>query len=181
MSRRTQKLFIGLVVSILIISLKTFIIPPQKTQVPVKKVLSTTTSTSSAVLKIVDGDTVDVSVNGVKTKIRVIGINTPETVDPRKSVECFGKEASDKAKSILLNQTVTLKSDSTQSDKDKYGRSLRYITLPDGSDYGLSMIREGYAYEYTYEVPYEKQSEYKNAQKEAEKNKMGLWADGICK
>ena len=180
-SRRTQKLLIGLVASLLVIAIKTFLTPPPKSPLPAQNVLSSVTSSSSAVLKVVDGDTLDVNIDGVKTKIRVIGINTPETVDPRKSVECFGKEASDKAKSILTGQSVALKNDPTQSDADKYGRFLRYIALPDGSDYGLKMIKEGYAYEYTYDIPYQRQNEYKAAQKEAENDKVGLWADGICK
>src|SRR4051794_19966293 len=57
--------------------------------------------TQAAIVKVVDGDTVDVSLNGKTTRVRLIGINTPETVDPRKTIECFGNEASAKAKEIL--------------------------------------------------------------------------------
>ncbi len=178
-SKRTQKLLIGFVISLLIIAVKTFL-PPVKPSVSTQNVLSVNSS-SSAVLKVIDGDTLDVSVNGAKTKVRIIGINTPETVDPRKSVECFGKEASDKAKSILNGKSVILRNDPTQSDKDKYGRVLRYVILPDGTDFGLLMIKGGYAYEYTYEVPYENQKLYKDAQRQAQTEKVGLWGDGICK
>jgi micrococcal nuclease len=143
------------------------------------------TSTSSAilqipVLKVVDGDTIDVLINGNKQAVRILGINTPETVDPRKTVQCFGKQASDEAKSLLTGKTVDLTNDPTQDDRDKYGRLLRYVTLPDGSDFGLTMIQMGFAYEYTYDVPYVRQKEYKNAQKEAENIKTGLWADDAC-
>ena len=115
------------------------------------------------VLKVVDGDTVSVDINGITETIRIIGINTPETVDPRKEVECFGKEASDKAKALLEGEYVSLAVDDTQENRDKYNRLLRYVYLADGSDYGKHMIENGYAYEYTYQIPYQHQSEYRNA------------------
>ena len=132
------------------------------------------------VVKVIDGDTFDVEVDGQTKRIRVIGINTPEVVDPRKPVECFGKEASEKAKSILLGKKVYLERDPTQGDTDKYGRLLRYVFLEDGADFGLLMIKQGYAYEYTYNIPYKYQNEYKQAQKQAEEAKIGLWADEAC-
>lgn len=129
------------------------------------------------VVKVVDGDTIDVNIDGVVERIRIIGINTPETVDPRKPVECFGVEASNKAKSLLSNKEVRLEADTTQGDRDKYSRLLRYVFLQDNTDFGLKMIQEGYAYEYTYNTSYRYQSTYKDAQKYAEKNKLGLWGD----
>ena len=63
------------------------------------------------VLKVVDGDTIHVSANGQKLKIRMIGLDTPETVDPRKPVQCFGREASAQAKTILGGQSVYLETD----------------------------------------------------------------------
>lgn len=152
---------------------------------PTKKVLSLqeqkqTAIAQTQVAKVIDGDTIEVLVNGKKEKVRVIGINTPETVDPRRPVECFGKEASSYAKSLFSDKTVKLESDPTQADRDKYGRLLRYVFLPDGTDFGLTMIKEGYAYEYTYDIPYKYQDEYKIAQKEAESLKKGLWSDTTC-
>lgn len=137
-------------------------------------------ATTSKVIKVVDGDTVTVETNGVRETIRIIGINTPETVDPRKPVECFGQEASARAHELLDNQTVTLEADSTQGESDKYDRLLRYIFLSNGSDFGKQMISEGYAYEYTYSTPYKYQQDYKTSQSDAEKAKRGLWADGAC-
>lgn len=137
-------------------------------------------STTSKVIKVVDGDTVTVETNGVRETIRVIGINTPETVDPRKPVECFGQEASSRAHELLDNQTVTLEADSTQGERDKYDRLLRYVFLSNGSDFGKQMISEGYAYEYTYSTPYKYQQDYKTSQSDAENAKRGLWADGAC-
>lgn len=137
--------------------------------------------TEAKVVKVVDGDTLDVSYNGKTERIRVIGINTPETVDPRKPVECFGQKASDMAKEYLSGQTVWLEADPTQGERDKYSRLLRYIWTDDDSvDYGKVIIATGYAYEYTYNTPYKYQAIYKQAQKEAEAGKKGLWADNAC-
>lgn len=132
------------------------------------------------VTKVVDGDTIDVLLNGTKEKIRIIGLNTPETVDPRRGVQCFGREASNFAKQTLTGKSVYLESDPTQSDRDKYGRLLRFVFLKDGTDFGKLLIQEGYGHEYTYDIPYKYQSEYKKAQQQAQKNKKGLWAENVC-
>lgn len=128
-----------------------------------------------SVTRVVDGDTIDVIIEGKTERLRLIGIDTPETVDPRKPVQCFGKEASKKAKQLLSNKTVKLESDPTQGERDKYGRLLRYVVLPDGQSFNKLMISEGYAYEYTYSTPYKYQTEYKQAQKDARIAKRGLW------
>jgi micrococcal nuclease len=133
-----------------------------------------------SVVKVVDGDTIDVDIDGQVKRVRIIGINTPEVVDLRREVECFGKQASEKAKNILQKKKVRLEKDPTQGEADKYGRLLRFVFLEDGTDFGLLMIKEGYAYEYTYNLPYKYQQQYKNAQKEAQENKKGLWEDNIC-
>lgn len=135
---------------------------------------------ASKVITVVDGDTVKVELDGVHETLRIIGLNTPETVDPRKPVECFGQEASNKAKELLDGQFVTLEADTTQGERDKYGRLLRYVFLPDGTDFGKWMISQGFAYEYTYSVGYKYQQDYKAAQREAESAQRGLWADGVC-
>jgi micrococcal nuclease len=133
------------------------------------------------VIKVVDGDTIDVEINGVEERIRIIGINSPESVDPGKPVECFANEASNKAKELLENKSVTLEADNTQTNKDKYNRLLRHIFLEDGTNFAETIIRDGHAYEYTYDLPYKYQSEYKRAEKEARENKRGLWADDTCR
>jgi micrococcal nuclease len=131
------------------------------------------------VTDIVDGDTIKVTIDGTTETLRIIGINTPETVDPRRPVQCFGKEASDKAKELLDGQYVTLERDMTQDNRDKYGRLLRFVFI-NGDDYGKEMIREGYAYEYTYNIPYKYQAEYKEAQRRAKGEGNGLWRSGVC-
>ncbi len=133
-----------------------------------------------AVTKVVDGDTIDVNINGTTERLRLIGIDTPEVVDPRKPVECFGREASKKASEILLNQKVRLESDPTQNDRDKYNRLLRYVYREDGLFYNKWIIENGYAHEYTYVIPYKFQTEFQQAESYARKNKLGLWGPDAC-
>ena len=129
------------------------------------------------VTRVVDGDTIEVSLNGKKEMVRLIGIDAPETVDPRKTIECFGKEASEKTKEILNGKIITLESDPTQGNRDKYGRLLRYVFINELNINKL-MISEGFAHEYTYQSnPYKYQSEFENAQKQAKKSRVGLWSE----
>lgn len=141
-------------------------------------VLSTTTP--YRVVKVVDGDTIDLSIDGETRRVRLIGINSPESVDPRRAVECFGKEASSHAKEILTGGEVKVKSDPSQGLFDKYDRVLLYIYLSNGTLFNERMIEDGYAYEYTYNKPYKYQKVFKVAQMNAEKNMRGLWAKETC-
>lgn len=133
------------------------------------------------VTKVIDGDTIVVSIGENEETLRQIGIDTPETVDPRKGIQCFGIEASNKAKELLLGKSVYLESDSSQGERDKYQRLLRYVILPDGENFGLTMIREGYAHEYTYDLPYRYQPDFKAAEKNASENNLGLWNPEACR
>lgn len=132
------------------------------------------------VLKVVDGDTVHIEIAGKKETVRLIGINTPETVDPRRPVECFGKEASNKAKELLEGKKVRIETEASQGERDKYGRLLGYVFREDGLFVNNYLVTEGYAYEYTYNLPYKYQSEFKAAQHVAEKSGKGLWAPSVC-
>ena len=144
------------------------------------------TSSRFHVVKVVDGDTVDISQGeqGEEReevfRLRLIGINTPETVDPRRAVQCFGKEASNKAKELLTGSTVRVELDSSQGMYDKYDRVLAYLILPDGTIFNEQMIREGYAYEYTYNAPYKYQKQFKTAEQKAKKEEVGLWSAQTC-
>jgi micrococcal nuclease len=132
------------------------------------------------VIKVTDGDTIHVRIDGKNITIRMIGIDTPETVDPRKPVQCFGKEASNHAHQLLDGTTVYLEQDASQGDYDKYNRLLRYIWLADGRMFNQVMIAEGYAFEYTYNVPYKYQSQFKDAQRNAQNQQIGLWSPTTC-
>jgi endonuclease YncB( thermonuclease family) len=133
-----------------------------------------------SVTSVVDGDTVKVNINGTVETLRLIGMDTPETVDPRKPVQCFGKEASNKAKELLVGTKVRLEKDSTQGELDKYGRTLAYVYREDGLFYNKYMIEQGYAHEYTYNTPYKYQAEFKAAQKSAQESLRGLWSPSTC-
>lgn len=133
------------------------------------------------VTKVIDGDTIKVEFNGEKHTVRIIGLDTPETVHPQKPVECFGVEASNFAKAMLEGKTVVLQTDPTQSTKDVYQRLLRYVIQEDGTDFGYTMIKNGYGLEYTYDSnPYVKQEAYIQAQKAAQTNELGLWSADAC-
>lgn len=129
------------------------------------------------VSKVVDGDTIQIE--GGQT-IRLIGIDTPETVDSRRPVGCFGKEASNQAKSLLSGKVVILQKD--VSETDKYHRLLRYIFLPldNGqilfvNDY---LVREGFAKVLTYPPDVKYNEQFRQAERQAREQKRGLW--GKC-
>ncbi len=135
--------------------------------------------------RVVDGDTIVVKVGTTSEKLRLIGLDTPEVVDPRKPVQCFGKEASAEMHKIADGQSVRLEYDPSQGRYDKYGRTLAYAWVnansrPEGILLNLTMIAEGFGHEYTYRYPYKYQTEFKAAEKTAREMKKGLWADGAC-
>ena len=132
------------------------------------------------VLRVVDGDTIHVLLNNKDVTIRMIGIDTPETVDPRKPVQCFGKEASNHARQLLDGTIVYLEQDTSQGDYDKYNRLLSYIWMSDGRLFNQVMIAEGYAFEYTYNLPYNYQTQFKSAQRNAQDKQLGLWSPNTC-
>lgn len=132
------------------------------------------------VVKVIDGDTIDVSINGKTERIRLIGVDTPETVDPRKPVQCFGQEASAKMHKLLDGKKVLLESDQSQGDKDKYNRLLRYVFTEENINVAQELISSGFAHEYTYNLSYKYQKGFKEAQQFAEKNALGLWAPDAC-
>lgn len=132
------------------------------------------------VVAVIDGDTIDIDQNGKTERLRLIGIDTPETKDPRKPVQCFAKEASEQAHKLLDGKQVRLEADPSQNNRDKYDRLLRYVYLEDGTSYNKQIILDGYAHEYTYNVPYTYQAEYKQAQKDAETAQRGLWSPSTC-
>lgn len=133
------------------------------------------------VLSVVDGDTIKVDIDGKTETLRLIGLDTPETLDPRKPVQCFATEASNKAKEILTDKNVRLEADPTQGERDIYDRLLRYIFLEDGTFYNKLMIEEGYAHEYTYQSnPYKYQLEFIDAENQARQAERGLWNRATC-
>lgn len=127
------------------------------------------------VQKFDDGDTIMVDMNGVEEKIRFIGVDTPETKDPRKAVQCFGKAASEFTKGLIGTQQVRLESDQLNTNRDRYNRLLRYVYLPDGTLVNGKIIEEGYGFAYT-GFPFSKMDEFKQLQVTAREQNKGLWA-----
>jgi endonuclease YncB( thermonuclease family) len=134
------------------------------------------TPTMANVSRVIDGDTIEVSIDGDLHKIRYIGIDTPETVDPQKLIECFGKEASDKNRSLVEGKTVRLEKD--VSETDQYGRLLRYVWIGD-TMINAELVRLGYAQVSTYPPDVKYQDLFLRLQTEAGEAERGLW--GKCK
>lgn len=128
-----------------------------------------------AVTSVSDGDTFKVRRAGKIETVRMIGIDTPETKDPRKPVQCFGKAASDKTKSLLTGRAVRLEADPADSDRDKYNRLLRYVYLPDGTFVNRYLVENGYAFAYTL-FPFTKIEEFRGYERSAREHNAGLWA-----
>lgn len=124
---------------------------------------------SVKVTRVIDGDTIEIEGG---ERVRYIGIDTPETVDPRKPVQCFGVEASKKNKELVEGQKVRLEKDVT--DRDKYNRLLRYVWAGD-TFVNLELVKQGFAQSYSYPPDIKYQDRFVAAQKEAREAKRGLW------
>ncbi len=129
------------------------------------------------VTRVIDGDTIEIE-GGLK--VRLLGIDTPETKDPRKSVQCFGKEAANETRRLIQGKYVILEKD--VSETDKYQRLLRYVFLPleDGrvlfvNDY---LLREGFARILNYPPDVKFAEQFFKAQENAKREDLGLW--GAC-
>lgn len=132
------------------------------------------------VSRVVDGDTIKILTSYGEDTIRLIGIDSPETLDPRKPVQCFGNEATREMIKLVWGKNIQLEADSTQGERDKYGRLLRFIFLEDGTPINKTMIERGYAFEYTYAAPYKYRDEYIAAEEYARTNQLGLWNPSVC-
>lgn len=155
---------------------------------PISFATTTPIATSSAaqgvegekayVAKVVDGDTIELGNGKV---VRFIGIDTPETVDPRRPVGCFGKEASNETKKLLSGKEVILQKD--VSETDKYKRLLRYVflTLENGQTLFVNdyLVREGFAKVLTYPPDVKFNEQLRIAERLAKEGEKGLW--GRCK
>lgn len=124
------------------------------------------------VVRVVDGDTINVEIHGKVEPVRYIGIDTPETVDPRKPVQCFGVEASKKNKELVEGKMVRLEKDIT--DRDKYDRLLRYVWVDD-TLINQALVEQGFAKSYSYPPDVKYQDKFVAAEKQARDNKLGLW------
>lgn len=127
-----------------------------------------------SVKRVVDGDTI-VLENG--ERVRLIGVDTPETKHPKKAVEYFGKEASAFTKRMCQGKTVRLEFDQANTHlghKDKYGRTLAYIFLDDGTFLNAEIVKQGYGFAYT-RFPFRYLEEFRKNEREAREQGRGLW------
>ena len=95
-------------------------------------------------------------------------------------MQCFGKEASARASALLSGKNVWLEVDPNQDTRDRFGRLLRFVWIDNTTDFGLTMIRDGFALEYTYDLPYRYQAQYRSAQVAAKETDAGLWSPSTC-
>lgn len=130
------------------------------------------------VTKFDDGDTIQVDMNGKTETIRFIGVDTPETHDPRKPVQCYGPEAATYTKLTIGTQSVRLASDPLSSNRDRYDRLLRYVYLADGTLLNEQLIQTGHGFAYTY-FPFSKSALFTKDEVVAQKAKIGVWK--FCK
>ncbi len=141
------------------------------------------TSTNALAIRAVDGDTIEVQLDGSaeKVKVRLLGVDTPESVDPRRPVECFGKEASKFTASLVDGKRIRLVADPKADEVDKYGRLLRNVILADGKDLNATLISEGYANAYlSFPLDKTRKAQLTVLEREAKEAQRGLWNPETC-
>src|SRR5690554_1022197 len=126
------------------------------------------------VSRVVDGDTFLIDDGSEKGKrVRLIGVDTPETVHPRKPVEYYGREASDYVKNLLANQRIGLEFDVDTTDR--YGRLLAYVYLQDGTFLNAHLIEKGYGQIATSPPNVKYVEKFQKLQRKARRKNLGLW------
>ena len=143
----------------------------------------------AVVERIVDGDTIVVHIGRVASgpgagaagagehRVRLVGIDTPESVDPRRPVECFGREAAAATAALLDGQQVRLVKD--VEDRDRFDRLLRYVYLGDEMA-NARLVANGYAAAYTYAPNVRHSSLFVQLERKARNSNRGLWSPDTC-
>ena len=135
----------------------------------------------AVVVRHIDGDTVYVALPRPPAqlqsfeRVRLLGVDTPPKAHPNSRVQRFGEQASEFTRRRLLHRVVHLAFD--WELRDRYGRLLAYIYLPDGSCHNAELLREGYAHAYT-RFPFQFLEEFRGLEREARAQGRGLWAPG---
>lgn len=124
--------------------------------------------------RVIDGDTIVVAIEDKQEKVRLIGVDTPETVHPSKPVQYFGKEASEFTKKTVEGKRVRLEYD--WQKRDKYGRLLAYVYLEDGTFINAEIIKQGYGFAYT-KYPFKYLEDFRKYERDARNNNRGLWKE----
>lgn len=155
--------------ALVVLLVAAFLRPPAVAAEPV--------TATAQVLRVVDGDTIDIrdDVRG-RLRVRILGIDTPETKKPGYTVGCWGPEATEFARANMVGQRVALQPDPTQDRTDRYGRTLAYLVRADGWDYSVEAARAGMAHAYIYGGhPVARYSAIAAAEHEAQQAHRGLW------
>lgn len=163
-------------------------IVPANSQAPLQEVPCEATGTAErptalqvagsgpyAVEKVVDGDTIRISCNGTNTRVRLVGVNAPESVKEDAPVECGGPEASTYLHSLLDGQQVFLSADPAQGVRDKYDRILAYVWTTDGTLVNKSIVEQGHAEATGYGKSFAYSEDFTAAADQARKIKAGRW------
>ena len=161
--RRRKSLLSTLVAAVLVLGFAYLwrgLRPPQAERVPEERLC----------VRVIDGDTIELDGS---ERVRLIGVDTPETVDPRRPVEYFGKEAAAFTRRLAEGKTVRLEFD--RETVDIYGRTLAYVYLPDRTLLNGEIIRQGYGHAYT-RFPFRYEREFVGLELEARAAGRGLWA-----
>lgn len=135
----------------------------------------------ATVSRVIDGDTIELA-DG--RKVRYVAIDTPESVDPRKTVECFGTEATKANEILVLGKQVWLEKDVT--DTDRYGRLLRYVYTVNPENQQIlfvnkELVAQGFASAYLYEPDTYYYALFKELEHTASLEEKGFWAPEACK
>ena len=128
---------------------------------------------SDVVVRVVDGDTVELQSAG---KSRLIGVDTPEVFGGQ---ECFGREASAFAKRVL-RPGLRVRVERDVEERDRYGRTLIYLRLPDGRSFNEVLVAEGYAVPLTIPPNVRHADRFKKLARRARESAAGLWSSRSC-
>ncbi len=143
---------------------------------------TSSSSGEATITHVVDGDTIDVRIGGRDERVRLIGIDTPETKKPNTPIECYGPEASAFTASLLpVGTTVLIRRDVV--GRDDYGRLLGYVYLTTDGDtatmfVNMEIVRQGYATPLSIEPNSTFASDFVDAARSAEDAGLGLWS--VC-
>ena len=137
------------------------------------------------VIRIVDGDTIQLNDGQV---VRLIGVDTPEHHHSKKlrrdaersqrdieTIQALGKQSTEFTRQLVLGKKVRIEYDKQRTDR--YGRTLGYLFLPDGTFVNEEIIKQGYGSAYT-KYPFKYMEQFRAAERNARDKKRGLWADG---
>jgi micrococcal nuclease len=132
------------------------------------------------VSRVIDGDTLDIVVAGETRRVRLLGVDTPESVHPTEPVECYGPEASAFLRALVEGQTVRLAADPSQDAVDRYDRWLGLIWLDDGTLVNHELIAQGYATAFITRPPHARSTAFRDAEDQARAAGLGMWAADAC-